>query len=151
MTDEERLRIEWACTRLVHRFNLLNDAGRFEEAAACFADQGSYVTPILSEPDIGRDAILRSLQARPAGTFRHFVTNVVIDVLSPAEARGHSYLLIALTGAPGVPLPVPDGPALTGEVQEHFLLTSEGWKMGHRVGLGGIDLAVRAEAQSRPN
>lgn len=138
------LAIEWACTRLVQHYNLLNDAGRFAEAAACFAAEGSYLTPMLAQPAVGREAILGVLKSRPAGTFRHFVTNLVVEVLSPVEARGHSYLLIALAGSREDPLPVPDGPALTGEVHEHFVLTGEGWRFGHRVGLGGIQLAVRA-------
>ena len=37
----ERMLIEWECSKVVHRYNLLNDAGRFEEAAALFAEDGA--------------------------------------------------------------------------------------------------------------
>ncbi len=137
----ERLLIEWECARLVNTYNLLNDAGRFEEAADLFAEDGSYLTPATPEPVVGRQAILQMLRQRPMPTARHFVTNLVIDVVSPTEARGHSYLLVLLSNDPDPAKAVASMPALTGEVEEHFLLTPDGWRLGHRRGKASIRFA----------
>ncbi len=137
----ERLLIEWECARLVNSYNLLNDAGRFDEAAGLFAEDGSYLTPATPEPVVGRQAILEMLKQRPMPTARHFVTNLVIDVVSPTEARGHSYLLVLLSNDPEPVTAVASMPLLTGEIEEHFLLTPEGWRLGHRRGKAGIRLA----------
>ncbi len=137
----ERMLIEWECSKVVHRYNLLNDAGRFEEAAALFAEDGSYLTPVTPEPVVGRAAILAMLKQRPAGTFRHFVTNLVIDVESGTEARGWSYLIVVASSEPDPLKAVADSPAFTGEIDEHFILTPEGWRFGDRRGRGGIRFA----------
>lgn len=134
----EKMWIEWECTRLVNRFNQLNDVGDFEAAAELFAPDGSYLTPLTPEPVAGRAAILEMLRQRPSGTFRHFVTNVVIDVQSSVEARGKSYLIVAMSSESDPLKAVADRPPITGEVDEHFILTPEGWRLGHRRGHGGI-------------
>jgi hypothetical protein len=134
----ERMLIEWECAKLVNRYNQLNDAGRFEEAAALFAAEGSYLTPATAEPVVGRGAILEMLRQRPPGTFRHFVTNLVIDVESSMEVRGKSYLIVAMSRDPDPLKAVADRPPFTGEIDEHFVLTGEGWRFGHRRGRGGI-------------
>ena len=134
----QRLLIEWECTKLVHRYNQLNDVGSFEEAAALFAEDGSYLTPVTPTPVVGRAAILEMLRQRPLGTFRHFVTNLVIDVVSAVEARGKSYLIVVMSRERDPLKAVADAPAFSGEVDEHFVLTSAGWRLGHRRGRGGI-------------
>ena len=134
----ERMLIEWECTKLVNHYNHLNDAGRFEEAAALFAEDGSFLTPATPEPVMGRQAILEMLKRRAPGTFRHFVTNLVIDAESSVEARGKSYLIVAMSRERDPLKAVADVPPFTGEIDEHFVLTNEGWRFGHRSGRGGI-------------
>ncbi len=132
--------IEWECTKLVNRYNRLNDAGRFEEAAASFAEDGSYLTPVTPTPVVGRAAILEMLRRRPPGTFRHFVTNLVIDVKSSVEAQGTSYLIVAMSRELDPLKAIADAPPFSGEIDEHFVLTACGWRFGHRRGRGGIRL-----------
>ena len=138
LDQTQRALIEWECAKLVNRYNLLNDAGRFEEAAALFAKDGSYLTPAAPEPVFGRAAILRLLERRPQGTFRHFVANLVIDVDSPEEAHGKSYLIVAVSSEPDPLKAIAERPPFTGEIDEHFVLTDNGWRFGHRRGRGGI-------------
>ncbi len=137
----ERLMIEWECSKLVNRYNLLNDANRFEEAAALFAEDGSYQTPATPEPVAGRAAILEVLKMRSSASARHFVTNLVIDVISRTEARGRSYLLVLLSNEPDIAKAVASGPPLSGEIDEHFILTADGWRFGHRRGKLSIRFA----------
>jgi hypothetical protein len=141
LTPAERMLIEWECTKLVHRFNWLNDRGRFEEAAECFAPDASYLTPASPDPVAGREALVASFSARPPWTFRHFVTNLFVDAISSTEARGHSAMLVAFNSGPPT-APTAPTPAITGEVDEHFVLTESGWRFGHRRGYGGIPLGV---------
>lgn len=141
LTSAEKMAIEWECTKLVHRFNWLNDRGHFEEAADCFAPDGSYLTPASPDPVTGRAGLIASFAARPDWTFRHFVTNLFVEAISPTEATGHSAMLVAFNSGP------PDAPAapttaITGEVDEHFVLTDKGWRFGNRRGYGGIPLGV---------
>lgn len=137
----ERMLIEWECAKLVHRFNWLNDRGQFEAAADCFAPDGSYLTPATPKPVAGRAALIASLAARPQWTFRHFVTNLFVNAISPTEATGHSAMLIAFNSGPP-DAPVVPIPAITGEVDEHFVLTDNGWRFGNRRGYGGIPLGI---------
>lgn len=145
MTDSHdpmtRMLIEWSCTHLVNRYNQLADAGRLEEAVDLFAPEGSYLTPAVVEPQQGRAAILAMLRGLPPMTVRHFVTNVVVDVLSPTEARGRSYLILLLSNELKADKAVAIGPAMTGEIDEHFVLTDKGWRFGHRQGFAGIRFA----------
>jgi len=140
-TPTEKMLIEWECTRLVNRFNWLNDHGHFEAAADCFAPDGSYLTPSSPDPIAGRAALIASFSARPPWTFRHFVTNLFVEAVSATEARGHSAMLVAFNLGP-VNAPAHVTAAFSGEVDEHFVLLSQGWRFGHRRGYQGIPLGV---------
>ena len=45
MSPEQRLAIEWECTRLVNLYANLNDVGRWEALAALYAEDGLMSRP----------------------------------------------------------------------------------------------------------
>ena len=127
------MQIEWACTRLVNLFNLLSDSRAHDEAAALFVPDGTYIRP--GRPAlVGRNALAAAFRQDPPGRKRHFVTNVVVDVVSPVEAKGRSYLLLASSTDEAEGCRVADRPLVAGEVAEQFALTEEGWRFAAREG-----------------
>lgn len=125
MTAEERRAIEWECSRLVAHYANLNDAGRWEDLAALFSEDGLMTRP--SAPDCpirGRQAILDAFRARPPRVTRHFCSNVVIDVKSRNEAVGESAMLLFTEPAP----------PLVGSFEDRFVLTPQGWRFAERHG-----------------
>ncbi|HWK54940.1 MAG TPA: nuclear transport factor 2 family protein [Hyphomicrobiales bacterium] len=136
--------IEQACTRLVNRFAVYNDLGRFTELAQLFIADGRYARP--SAPDTfieGREAILASFTARPSDKLtRHIISNVVIDVQDEQHASGISYIVL-YTAALDNPakLGLKANPVqLVGEFYDEFVLTAEGWRFSER--RGTVSLSV---------
>ena len=126
MTDDDRRAIEADCARLVALYANLNDAARWDAVAALYAEDGVMTRPTAPDaPVIGRAAILAAFQARPPRTTRHICSNVVIDVVSSAEARGESAMLL---------FTAPDAPPLVGSFHDRFVLTAEGWRFAERRG-----------------
>lgn len=126
MNEAERRAIEWECTRLVNLYALLNDAGRWDEVAALYAEDGLMTRPTAPDaPIVGRDAILTAFKARPPRVTRHVCANIVIDVESATAARGSSAMLL-FTSA--------DGPPLVGGFEDRFVLTEKGWRFAERRG-----------------
>lgn len=118
--------IEWECMRLVNLYAQLNDAGRWEELAALYAEDGSMTRPTAPDaPVVGRAAILAAFKARPPRTTRHICSNVVIDVESATLARGSSAMLL-FTAA--------DTPPMAGGFEDRFVLTDGGWCFAERRG-----------------
>ncbi|MBO9695032.1 MAG: nuclear transport factor 2 family protein [Sphingopyxis sp.] len=125
MTLDDRLAIEWQCTRLVAEYANLNDEARWEDVAALYAEDGWMTRPTApDDPIVGRAAILAAFTARLPRTTRHICSNIVIDVESPTSARGRSAMLL-FTG-PGAPI--------VGSFDDRFALTDEGWRFGARRG-----------------
>ena len=137
MTPEQRLAIEWECTRLINLYVNLNDEGRWEEVAALYAEDGLMTRPTAPHaPIVGRKALLDSFLARPPRASRHFCANIVVDVESPGSASAFSVILL-FTGTvdPAGGLPVRDeGPPLVGTYRDRFVLTEEGWRFAERHG-----------------
>lgn len=127
MTAHERRAIEADCTRLIAAYANHNDAARWEELAALYAENGSMTRPTAPDaPIVGRAAILAAFQARPPRATRHICSNVVIEVESETSARGESaMLLFTASGAP----------PLVGSFHDRFVLTAEGWRFAERRGL----------------
>lgn len=93
--------------------------------AALYAEDGVMFRPTApNEPVRGRAQILQSLHARPPRTTRHVCANVVIDVVSEAEATGESAMLL-FTGA---------AQPLVGSFHDRFILTADGWRFAERRG-----------------
>lgn len=125
MTQDEVLRIEWACAKLVARYANLNDEAKWDEVAALYAEDGVMARP--TAPDdliVGQAAILASFKARPARATRHVCSNVVIDVDGPDAARGTSAMVLYLAGAAPI----------VGSFHDRFTLTPAGWRFAERRG-----------------
>ena len=139
MSDIERLLIAGACRDLIHRYAYLNDERDFEALADLFTEDAVFCRP--SAPDdaiVGRAAILKSFNARPAGTATfHVCSDVLIDVDSPQRARARSRILL-LSGAQGMdgshPEPAALKPLLPGTFHDELRLTAAGWRFARRIG-----------------
>jgi hypothetical protein len=117
--------IEQDCARLIARYANLNDAARWGELAALYAEDGRMARP--SAPDqwiVGRAAILAAFQARPSRVTRHFCSNIVIEVIGLHEAEGESAMLLFTdAGSPKV-----------GSFHDRFVRTDDGWRFSERRG-----------------
>ena len=126
LSAAERRAIEWDCTRLINLYANLNDAARWPELAALYAEDGLMTRPSAPDvPIVGRDAILAAFTARPPRATRHVCSNIVIDVEGADAARGTSAMLM-FTGA---------GAPLVGGFNDRFVLTDAGWRFAERRGL----------------
>jgi ketosteroid isomerase-like protein len=139
MNDSERVLIVDACRALIHRYAYLNDARDFDQLAELFTDDAVFYRP--SAPDdaiIGRDAILKSLMARPPNTITfHLCTDVLVDVESPQRARARSRILLlsgTLAADGNHPDPTTLKPLLPGTFRDELVLTASGWKFSRRIG-----------------
>lgn len=143
MDDQSRLAIEWACTRLINRYALHNDAGEWEAVAALYAEDGLMTRPSAPDkPIVGREAILAAFRSRPARASRHAVSNIVVDVESETQASAFSVILLFQGEAAqdgGLPVRDPKGP-LVGWFRDRFVRTDEGWRFAER--RGGLDFAA---------
>lgn len=138
MTPKKRRAIEWDCTRLINDYASLNDARRWEEVAALYAEDGVMARPSApDQPIVGRDAILASFLARPPGVSRHICGNIVVTVESPDTASAHSMILLfSGTAAKDGGLPLLDKkPARIGEYRDRFVRTEDGWRFAERLGV----------------
>lgn len=125
MTEEERRGIETDCARLIALYANLNDAGRWDEVAALYVEDGVMTRPTAPDaPLTGRAAILAAFKGRPPRKTRHVCANVVIEVLGPDEARGESAMILLQ----------PDAAPLAGSFHDHFIRTAEGWRFAARRG-----------------
>lgn len=136
MTRAEEIAIEWECARLINRYALLNDAGKWEELVALYAGDGLMTRPTAPDaPITGREALLAAFTARPPRASRHLVTNIVVTVESANEARAESVIaLYTGSGGGGDALPALDGAPLIGSYRDRFTLTPEGWRFAERRG-----------------
>lgn len=135
MNLQDRILAEHECMRLQARYCHAADHGDVDGFVALFTPQASITVP--EHPSFtGHDAIRASIQALCASgvTFRHIVTNAIVDVQSDSAARGRCYLLVFNSTAPADadgwrPM---DLPSTVGEYQDEFVRTSEGWKFASR-------------------
>jgi len=128
MTEDDIAAVERACTALSIAYARALD----------FRDQDAFVALFTEDAVLdagqalhGREAIRESLRRRPDELrSRHVITNVFIDVLSPDEARGISYLtLYRHHGEESVrfgPAPL-CGPAAVGHYEDRYVRTAAGW------------------------
>lgn len=121
----ERMAVEWECSRLIHLYANLNDAGHWEAVAGLYCETGLFARPTApDQPIYGRDRILAAFRARPPRATRHVCANVVIDVIDRDNARGESVMLL-FTSA---------GPPVIGGFRDRFVRTAEGWRFAERRG-----------------
>jgi hypothetical protein len=125
VTADERRAIEQDCARLVALYANLNDAARWEDVAALYAEDGRMARPTAPDDWIaGRDAILTAFRSRPARTTRHVCSNVVIDVLDESHASGESAMLL-FTG---------EGAPKVGSFHDRFVRVQGEWRFAERRG-----------------
>lgn len=142
MTDAERLAAEWACTRLINLYTLLNDAADWDAVAALYTPDGRMARPSAPDkPVIGREAILAAFRSRPPRAARHVISNIVVDVESETNARARCVIVLYQgTGETKDGLPVRDtGGPLIGTYTDRLRRTAEGWRFAERI--GGLDFA----------
>lgn len=131
-----RMAAEWACERLVRQFAMLNDERDHDGIAALFTEDGSFARPFDPDnPILGRASIMAMFRDRPPRLSRHVMSNSVIEVISPTEARGRSYLMFMSSLDVEAPRPVKAEPGIhVGQYDDVFVLTAEGWRFKSRRG-----------------
>lgn len=93
--------LEQQVARQIYRFAQANDDHDHDALCDMFTPDGSFARP--TEPDrpiVGREHIRAFLNGRPARRTKHFMANVVVDILSGTEAIARSYILL-YAGATG--------------------------------------------------
>ncbi|MBC7987926.1 MAG: nuclear transport factor 2 family protein [Sphingomonadaceae bacterium] len=136
MTRAEEIAIEWECARLINRYALLNDGGKWEALVALYAKDGLMTRPTApDDPIVGHEALLAAFTARPPRASRHVCANIVVEVESATEARAESVIALYTGSDPGDGgLPVLDGAPLIGTYRDRFRLTDDGWRFAERRG-----------------
>lgn len=125
MTPDQKRAIEQDCARLIAQYANLNDAARWADVAALYAENGRMSRPTAPDDWIeGRGAIQAAFEARPARTTRHFCSNIVVDVVNEREATAESAMLLFTA----------DTAAKAGSFHDRFILTDEGWRFAERRG-----------------
>ncbi len=126
MTDTDAA--ERACARLATACYTLMDLGKYDETAALFTDDATWVRG--GKPTVGRAAIRAALDKRPADQVsRHVVTNVVVNVLDADEAVGTAYFMPlrgALGGDGTAPMPAIQS---LGDLAFQFRREAGGWRI----------------------
>jgi len=116
-----------ACERLAIACYSLMDHGRYEECAALFASDGTWVRG--GKPFTGREAILAALGQRPpAMVSRHVVSNVMIDAESEDTARGTA-IFIPLRGTRSGDEAMPLQLASVGDLHFRFRRKDGEWQI----------------------
>lgn len=132
MIEDERLTIEHHCIRLVHLAAHHVDFVRADQFAALFTADGRLT--IAGTTSEGTDNIRARIAARPADQIsRHVCANIVVDVLSPDEATGTSYVCLyrgrGTTPLSALPMEMP---LLVGHFVDRFVRTPDGWRIANR-------------------
>jgi 3-phenylpropionate/cinnamic acid dioxygenase small subunit len=137
MTPIERLIAEHEISKLITSFAVLNDQANWSGVAALFAEQARFVRPAGGDAIVGREAIRASFESRPPRKSCHMITNVIVDLISPREAKARSTLLL-YTAPAGAESAI--GPALIGGFRDLIIHGDEGWRFSERIGF--LDLKV---------
>jgi len=133
LAEDARDRIERACRRLSVAYARGIDFRDYDAAADLFTEDAELD---VGFPLRGREKIRRALSRRPDELrSRHVLTNIFIDVVDDANARGISYLtLYRHVGAESLqaaPIELA-GPAGVGHYEDAFTLTAGGWRIARR-------------------
>ncbi len=133
MDELQRLSIEAACSRLVLEFARFNDGWDHESLAALFTEDCVFARPLDPDhPYHGRAAVHAIFRDRKPRLTRHVMTNILIDVVSPDEARGNSY--VTMVSSASTDGPQPGEGIFFGGFDDVFVRTADGWKFKSRIG-----------------
>lgn len=143
MTEQERMAIEHACSRLVVEFYVRNDEFDNETILNQFTDDAVWDHLVAGRLS-GKKAIRDYLYSKnTTAVITHVATNILIDVIDKDRARGKCYWTF-YAGAPGVPAPVElKGVMAVGTYDDEFVRTDGGWKFKYR------KTGIRFEAKHR--
>jgi ketosteroid isomerase-like protein len=134
MDQDERLRIERACERLVTLYCHHVDHGEAARVAELFTDDGVWHSPEVTMD--GVDQIRKGFTVRQNRTermSRHVCNNALIDVIDADNAEGCVYLtLYNFDGDPDRKISPLEGARLVGEYRDKFRRTREGWRISRR-------------------
>ncbi|HEY5334136.1 MAG TPA: nuclear transport factor 2 family protein [Solirubrobacterales bacterium] len=137
MDELDRMLVERSCERLIMEYSRLVDFGEAAAVADLFTEDARWEgTDLLLT---GREEIRAWFEKREAvarRVSRHVFTNVMIDVVSPTEARGLSYMINyrhdRQEGDETMPV-VMEVPKWMGEANDTFRLTEDGWRFASRL------------------
>jgi len=93
-----------------------------EAIAALLARNAADGAPSAADPTVAADAVNATAPADRPFFIRHFVTNVLIDPITPDEARVAAYFAVF----------TPDGPDHWGRYRDVFVPDGERWLLTHR-------------------
>jgi len=136
MDDLQRMFAERACERLIMEYARRVDFGNASAIADLFTEDGRWEgTDLVLD---GRDEIREWFSERERLTrrvSRHVCTNVIVDVLSPDEAKSLCFLVNyrhdRRDSDDGSPAPA-EVPKYVGELHDLFLRTPDGWHFTER-------------------
>lgn len=135
MNAAEVAEIERACARLVLEFAKFNDDLDHEALAGLFVEDCVFARPLdPAHPYYGRDKVHAIFRDRKARLTRHVMTNILITVLSPTEAKGNSYVTMMSAADPDAPWPREGEGVFIGSFDDLFVKTGDGWKFKSRIG-----------------
>ena len=131
--------VERECARLVLRSLRAFDERNWSAYAELFTADGVFVRANApDEPLVGREAIRRGLEQRPASRLtRHLCTNLEIDVIDAEHARGFCYVLLyagAVSDPESIGSRPADGVQRVGEYRDIFMRAPGGWLIARREG-----------------
>jgi len=135
MDELRTLLAERACERLINEYARRVDFGEAARIADLFTEDATWEGDQVFE---GRERIRQWFTGRQEVTrrvSRHVCTNVIVEVLSPTEARSHCYMINyrhdRAEGDDSLPVPT-EVPKYVGELHDEFRLTDEGWLFSRR-------------------
>jgi len=120
---------------LQRRFARLNDAARWHEVMALFAEDASFTRPSdATHPISGRDAILQAFLARPPAKAarRHLVADPVVEILGADTARAHCVSILLIDLGEG------RGTITVGRFLDELVKIEGKWRFRSRVGSTSI-------------
>ncbi len=139
MDAATRQAIEHECGKLPFLFARYADNGDHAALADLFTRDCKFARPFQPQyPFYGRDRVQAIFRDRPPILVRHIVTNVLVEVISETEARGHNYLTMLSSHASTTP-PQEAGGIYVGGFEDHYVLDDGAsglrWRFAERAGM----------------
>lgn len=151
MTPEQQMAIEHACEKLQKLYGIYADQLDEAKFAALFAEDAWIKVP-EQPPFKGHEAIAAGIKGMRALdlTYRHVITNAVVDAIDDTHAEGLCYLMAFNSAAPADEhgaRPMEMATTL-GEYKDTFVKTKDGWRFQsrelHRIMRRADDNIIRA-------
>jgi hypothetical protein len=135
MSPTDIAEIERACARLVLQFAKYNDDLDHQALADLFVEDCVFARPLdPAHPYYGKDKVHAIFRDRKPRLTRHVMTNILIDVISPTEATGNSYVTMLSAPDPEAKWPREGEGIFVGSFDDVFVKTAFGWKFKSRTG-----------------